>query len=160
VRANAKDTMAARPRPGRSARISGEEVVQLRQTAAASKLVRGFGARSGSKDPRMRSKASAIGGGTLIRAATPRFYAALAALRAAKLNIEAADRRPPRAQCVGRGHARERASAFWGACGWNGVLPTRRPTTPGLQVLKASTFGRRLASEWPIGAERLAARAK
>ena len=108
----------------------------LRQTAAASTLYEEFERASGSKDPKDAIKARDLVG-TLIEQHPSTVYAALAALRAAKSNLEAGDPKTAKAQLTWAGeHASEKELALLARVRLAGVLLDEKAYDPALQVLK------------------------
>ncbi|HEX4584068.1 MAG TPA: tetratricopeptide repeat protein [Burkholderiaceae bacterium] len=108
----------------------------LRQSAAASVLYEEFERAAASKDPKDATKARDLAG-TLIDQHGSTVYAAMAALREAKSNIDAGDPKTAKAQLSWAAeHAAQKELGLLARVRLAGVLLDEKAYDPALQVLK------------------------
>jgi predicted negative regulator of RcsB-dependent stress response len=109
----------------------------LRQASAASALYEEFERASGSKDPKDAVKARDLAG-TLIDQHGSTVYAALAALREAKANLDGNDPKAAKAQLTWAAeHARDKELALLARVRLAGILLDEKAYDQALQVLDA-----------------------
>ncbi len=114
----------------------GWGLYQMRQAAAASVLYEEFDRVSSSKDPKDALKARDLAG-TLIDQHGSTTYAALAALREARVNIDNADLKSAKAQLTwAMEHARPKELALLARIRLAGVLLDEKSYEPALETLK------------------------